>query len=289
MEKREEEKMQVTKTVKETREIVKAWKKEGLTVGLVPTMGFLHEGHASLIKRAREENDRVVVSVFVNPTQFGPNEDLEAYPRDFERDSTLCESIGADLIFHPEPEDIYDSPCAYVSIEKLSDNLCGKTRPIHFRGVCTVVSKLFNIVSPDRAYFGQKDAQQLAIIKKMVKDLNFDIEIVGCPIIREEDGLAKSSRNTYLNTEERKAALCLSKSVAKGQEIIREGMSADELLKEMKMVIEAEPMAVIDYVSAVDALTMEHVDIIDRPVLVAMAVYIGKTRLIDNFSWEPAE
>lgn len=289
MEKREEEKMQVTKTVKETREIVKAWKKEGLTVGLVPTMGFLHEGHASLIKRAREENDRVVVSVFVNPTQFGPNEDLEAYPRDFERDSTLCESIGADLIFHPEPEDMYDSPCAYVSIEKLSDNLCGKTRPIHFRGVCTVVSKLFNIVSPDRAYFGQKDAQQLAIIKKMVKDLNFDIEIVGCPIIREEDGLAKSSRNTYLNTEERKAALCLSKSVAKGQEIIREGMSADELLKEMKMVIEAEPMAVIDYVSAVDALTMEHVDIIDRPVLVAMAVYIGKTRLIDNFSWEPAE
>lgn len=289
MERREEEKMQVTKTVKETREIVKAWKKEGLTVGLVPTMGFLHEGHASLIKRAREENDRVVVSVFVNPTQFGPNEDLEAYPRDFERDSTLCESIGADLIFHPEPEDMYDSPCAYVSIEKLSDNLCGKTRPIHFRGVCTVVSKLFNIVSPDRAYFGQKDAQQLAIIKKMVKDLNFDIEIVGCPIIREEDGLAKSSRNTYLNTEERKAALCLSKSVAKGQEIIREGMSADELLKEMKMVIEAEPIAVIDYVSAVDALTMEHVDIIDRPVLVAMAVYIGKTRLIDNFSWEPAE
>lgn len=289
MERREEEKMQVTKTVKETREIVKVWKKGGLTVGLVPTMGFLHEGHASLIKRAREENDRVVVSVFVNPTQFGPNEDLEAYPRDFERDSTLCESIGADLIFHPEPEDMYDSPCAYVSIEKLSDNLCGKTRPIHFRGVCTVVSKLFNIVSPDRAYFGQKDAQQLAIIKKMVKDLNFDIEIVGCPIIREEDGLAKSSRNTYLNTEERKAALCLSKSVAKGQEIIREGMSADELLKEMKMVIEAEPMAVIDYVSAVDALTMEHVDIIDRPVLVAMAVYIGKTRLIDNFSWEPAE
>lgn len=281
--------MQVTKTVKETREVVKAWKREGLTVGLVPTMGFLHEGHASLIKKAREENDRVVVSVFVNPTQFGPNEDLEAYPRDFERDSALCENIGADLIFHPEPEDMYDSPCAYVSIEKLSDNLCGKTRPIHFRGVCTVVSKLFNIVSPDRAYFGQKDAQQLAIIKKMVKDLNFDIEIVGCPIIREEDGLAKSSRNTYLNPEERKAALCLSKSVAKGQEIIREGMSADELLKEMKMVIEAEPMAVIDYVSAVDALTMEHVEIIDRPVLVAMAVYIGKTRLIDNFSWEPAE
>ena len=278
--------MQVTKTVKETRDIVKAWKREGLTVGLVPTMGFLHEGHASLIKRAREENDRVVVSVFVNPTQFGPNEDLESYPRDFGRDSQLCERMGADLIFHPEPEDMYDNPCAFVSIEKLSDNLCGKTRPIHFRGVCTVVSKLFNIVTTDRAYFGQKDAQQLAIIKRMVRDLNFDIEIVGCPIVREEDGLAKSSRNTYLSPEERKAALCLSKSVAKGQEIIREGMNADDLLIEMRKVIEAEPLAVIEYVSAVDALMMESVDTIDRPVLVAMAVYIGKTRLIDNFSWE---
>lgn len=281
--------MQVTKTVKETRDIVKEWKREGLTVGLVPTMGFLHEGHASLIKRAREENDRVAVSVFVNPTQFGPNEDLEAYPRDFERDSALCEGIGADLIFHPEPEDMYDNPCAYVSIEKLSDNLCGKTRPVHFRGVCTVVSKLFNIVTPDRAYFGQKDAQQLAIIKKMVKDLNFDIEIIGCPIVREEDGLAKSSRNTYLNAEERKAALCLSRSVAKGQEIIKNGMKAEKLLGEMTEIINAEPLAKIDYVSVVDALTMEPVEKIDRPVLVAMAVYIGKTRLIDNFSWEPAE
>lgn len=281
--------MQVTKTVKETRDIVKEWKREGLTVGLVPTMGFLHEGHASLIKRAREENDRVAVSVFVNPTQFGPNEDLEAYPRDFERDSALCEGIGADLIFHPEPEDMYDNPCVYVSIEKLSDNLCGKTRPVHFRGVCTVVSKLFNIVTPDRAYFGQKDAQQLAIIKKMVKDLNFDIEIIGCPIVREEDGLAKSSRNTYLNAEERKAALCLSRSVAKGQEIIKNGMKAEKLLGEMTEVINAEPLAKIDYVSVVDALTMEPVEKIDRPVLVAMAVYIGKTRLIDNFSWEPAE
>ena len=281
--------MQVTKSIKETRDIVKEWKRQGLTVGLVPTMGFLHEGHASLIKKAREENDRVAVSVFVNPTQFGPNEDLEAYPRDFERDSALCESIGADLIFHPEPEDMYDNPCAYVSIEKLSDNLCGKTRPIHFRGVCTVVSKLFNIITPDRTYFGQKDAQQLAIIKKMVKDLNFDIEIVGCPIVREEDGLAKSSRNTYLNGEERKAALCLSRSVAKGQEIIEKGMKSEKLLGEMTAVINAEPLAKIDYVSAVDALTMEPVDEIDRPVLVAMAVYIGKTRLIDNFSWEPAE
>ncbi|MGN0136901.1 pantoate--beta-alanine ligase [Anaerotignum sp.] len=278
--------MQVTKTIPETREIIKAWKKEGLTVGLVPTMGFLHEGHGSLIKKCREQNDKVVVSVFVNPTQFGPNEDLAAYPRDFERDSALCESLGADLIFHPEPEDMYDDPRAYVSIEGLSDHLCGRTRPIHFRGVCTVVSKLFHIAAPDRAYFGEKDAQQLAIIRKMVKDLNFDIEIVGCPIVREADGLAKSSRNTYLNPEERQAALCLSRSVACGREIIKTGMKAEELLTEMKAVIEAEPMAKIDYVSAVDALTMEPVETIDRDVLVAMAVYIGKTRLIDNFSYQ---
>ena len=278
--------MQVTKTVDETRAIIKAWKKEGLTIGLVPTMGFLHEGHASLIRKAREENDRVVVSDFVNPTQFGPTEDLAAYPRDFEKDSQLCDSLGADLIFHPEPEDMYDNPCAYVSIEELSDNLCGLTRPIHFRGVCTVVSKLFHIAAPDRAYFGEKDAQQLAIIRKMVKDLNFDIEIVGCPIVREEDGLAKSSRNTYLSPEERKAALCLSRSVARCKEVIREGMKAEQLLAEMRAVIEAEPLAKIDYVSAVDALTMENVEVIDRDVLVAMAVYIGKTRLIDNFSWQ---
>lgn len=278
--------MQVTKTVAETRALVKNWRKEGKTVGLVPTMGYLHEGHASLIRRCREENDIVVVSVFVNPTQFGPNEDLEAYPRDFQRDSALCASLGADLIFHPEPEDMYQNPCAYVSIETLSDNLCVKSRPIHFRGLCTVVSKLFNIVSPDRAYFGQKDAQQLAIIKKMVKDLDFDIEIVGCPIIREEDGLAKSSRNTYLSPDERKAALFLSRAVRKGQEIISAGMESDSVLSEMRKVIQAEPLARIDYVSMVDALTMQDVEKVDRDVLVAMAVYIGKTRLIDNFSFE---
>jgi len=278
--------MQVTKTVDETRALVKKWKKEGKTIGLVPTMGYLHEGHASLIKRCREENDMVVVSVFVNPTQFGPNEDLEAYPRDFQRDSALCESLGADLIFHPEPEDMYVNPCAYVSIDTLSGNLCGKTRPIHFKGVCTVVSKLFHIVMPDKAYFGQKDAQQLAIIRKMVTDLNFDIQIVGCPIIREEDGLAKSSRNTYLNEEERRAALCLSKAVRRGQEVIEKGMDSEVVLREMRAVIEAEPLARIDYVSVVDALTMQDVEKVDRDVLVAMAVYIGKTRLIDNFSYE---
>lgn len=278
--------MQVTKTIEETRTLIKNWKKEGKTIGLVPTMGYLHEGHASLIKKCRAENDIVVVSDFVNPTQFSPTEDLEAYPRDFEHDSNLCESLGTDLIFHPDPEDMYTDPHAYVNINLLSETLCGKTRPIHFKGVCTVVSKLFNIVTPDRAYFGQKDAQQLAIIKKMVDDLNFDIRIIGCPIIREQDGLAKSSRNTYLNCEERKAALCLSKAVKKGQEIIKPGMDAEDILKEMRAVIEAEPLAKIDYVSMVDALTMQPVKKVDKDVLTAMAVYIGKTRLIDNFSYE---
>lgn len=278
--------MQVTKTVAETRALIKNWRKEGKTVGLVPTMGYLHAGHASLIRKCREENDIVVVSVFVNPTQFGPNEDLASYPRDFQRDSALCESLGADLIFHPEPEEMYQDPCAYVSIETLSENLCGRTRPIHFRGVCTVVSKLFHIVAPDRAYFGQKDAQQLAIIRKMVRDLNFDIEIVGCPIVREEDGLAKSSRNTYLNAQERQAALCLSRAVRKGQALIAPGMDSEAVLGEMRKIIEAEPLARIDYVSMVDALTMQDVSKVDRDVLVAMAVYIGKTRLIDNFSYE---
>lgn len=278
--------MQVTKTVEETRKQIKQWKKEGKTIGLVPTMGFLHEGHASLIRKCREQNDIVVVSDFVNPTQFGPNEDLEAYPRDFERDSKLCESLGADLIFAPSPEDMYHDPHAFVSIDTLSETLCGKTRPIHFKGVCTVVTKLFHIVAPDRAYFGEKDAQQLAIIRKMVKDLNFDIEIVGCPIVREEDGLAKSSRNTYLNDKERQAALCLSRAVKTGKEVIYTGADAKEVLNPMKAIIEAEPLARIDYVMMVDALTMQPIEKADRDVLVAMAVYIGKTRLIDNFSYE---
>lgn len=278
--------MQVTTTVQETREIIKAWKKEGKKIGLVPTMGFLHEGHASLIKKCREENDIAVVSVFVNPTQFGPNEDLESYPRDFEQDRRLCENLGVDLIFHPEPGEMYKNPCAYVNINTLSQNLCGKTRPIHFQGVCTVVSKLFHIAAPDRAYFGEKDAQQLAIIRKMTEDLNFDIKIVGCPIIREADGLAKSSRNTYLNEEERKAALCLSRAVKKGKEIIKKDISSREVLDAMIAIVEAEPLAKIDYIKMVDALTMEDVENADRNVLIAMAVYIGKTRLIDNFSYE---
>ena len=197
--------MKVVSTIKEVREIVKAWKAEGKSVGFVPTMGYLHEGHESLIKRAVAENDVAVVSIFVNPMQFGPTEDLASYPRDLEADSKLCEAAGAKLIFHPEPEEMYhDGFCSFVDMNGLTNALCGLSRPVHFRGVCTVVSKLFNIVKPDRAYFGEKDAQQLAVIKRMVDDLNMDIEIIGCPIIREADGLAKSSRNTYLSEETRK-------------------------------------------------------------------------------------
>ncbi|MDO4481720.1 MAG: pantoate--beta-alanine ligase [Bacillota bacterium] len=277
--------MQVVKTVDEIRKMVKSWRKEGLSVGLVPTMGFLHEGHKSLILRAAAENDRVVVSDFVNPTQFGPGEDLESYPRDINRDAALCEEAGASVIFNPEPSEMYAPDFStYVNMENLSKGLCGKTRPIHFRGVCTVVSKLFNIVSPDRAYFGQKDAQQLAIIRRMVRDLNIDIEIVGCPIIRESDGLAKSSRNTYLNPEERQAALCLSRAVKLGEKMAAEGeKDADRIVSEMISLIQAEPLAKIDYVEAVNGVTIEPVHKIEGTVLVAMAVYIGKTRLIDNF------
>lgn len=277
--------IRVVSTVKETRTQVKEWRKQGLTVGLVPTMGYLHEGHQSLIKKAVAENDRVVVSVFVNPIQFAPNEDLETYPRDLEADTKLCDSTGADLIFHPTPDEMYpEGFSTHIQMDNLTKELCGKTRPTHFGGVCTVVGKLFNIVQPDKAYFGQKDAQQLAIIKRMVRDLNFDIEIVGCPIIREPDGLAKSSRNTYLNADERKAALILSKSIELGKQLVAGGeRNAQTIIKAMTDKINTEPLARIDYVNAVDALNIEPLETLRGEVLVAIAVYIGKTRLIDNF------
>ncbi len=277
--------MQIATTIEEVRTLVKKWKSEGETLGLVPTMGYLHEGHGSLISRARKENDRVVVSIFVNPMQFGPGEDLESYPRDLDKDSAYCESLGADLIFHPEPSEMYtEGFCSYVDMSVLTEELCGLSRPVHFRGVCTVVNKLFNIVQPTRAYFGQKDAQQLAVIRRMVQDLNMDLTIVGCPIVREADGLAKSSRNTYLSAEERQAALVLSRAVACGQACVEAGETdTKKILSQMKELIEAEPLARIDYVKAVDGLTMQQIETVKRPMLVAMAVYIGKTRLIDNF------
>lgn len=277
--------MMIVKTVEEVRAQVKAWRAQGLTVGLVPTMGYLHEGHQSLIARSVAENDRTVVSDFVNPIQFGPTEDLATYPRDIDRDAALCESVGADLIFHPEADEMYAPDfCTYVDMDHLTKGLCGKTRPTHFRGVCTVVSKLFHIVQPDRAYFGQKDAQQLAVIRRMVRDLNMPLEIIGCPIIREDDGLAKSSRNTYLNAEERKAALCLSRGLNKGRAAIEAGETdAAKVRAIITEEIEAEPMSRIDYVEIVDWNNLEPVDSAAGSILAAVAVYIGKTRLIDNF------
>ncbi len=280
--------MQIVKSIEEVRSIVRGWRKEGLRVGLVPTMGYLHEGHKSLIVKAVSENDRVVVSDFVNPTQFGANEDLESYPRDIERDAAICEAAGASLGFHPEPEEMYfPDNCTFVDMDGLTKGLCGKSRPTHFRGVCTVVSKLFHIVMPDRAYFGQKDAQQLAVIRRMVRDLNFEITIVGCPIVREKDGLAMSSRNTYLNAEERKAALILHKSLQAAEALMQTGERDVAVIKAAIVErMKTEPLARIDYVEIVDAETLEDAAAIERPVLAATAVYIGKTRLIDNFIFE---
>ncbi len=280
--------MKIVNTIDEVRAQVKQWRAEGLSVGLVPTMGYLHEGHASLIDASHRDNDRTVVSDFVNPMQFGPAEDLESYPRDIEHDAALAEAHGCDLIFHPEPEEMYhEGFSSFVDMTVLTQELCGLSRPVHFRGVCTVVSKLFNIVKPDRAYFGKKDAQQLAVIRHMVDDLNVDIEIIGCPIIREADGLARSSRNTYLSEAERKAALVLSQSIKLGSEMVKKGEAdCGKIIEAMKKHISAEPLAKIDYVKIVDLATMQQIEKLDRPALCAIAVFIGKTRLIDNFFTE---
>ncbi|WP_071126042.1 pantoate--beta-alanine ligase [Peptoniphilus lacydonensis] len=256
------------------------------SVGLVPTMGFLHAGHRSLIEEARKNNNIVVVSIFVNPTQFGPNEDYEKYPRDEESDFKLCENAGVDAVFVPDANEFYDNHKTYVTIEDLKDNLCGKTRPIHFRGVLTVLTKLFNIFRPTNAYFGKKDAQQFLIVKKTVKDLNFGINIVPCPIKREDDGLAISSRNVYLSEEERKAAPVLYRALEKGRSSIKKGMRSDDLVKIIRDEIEKEQLAKIEYIQVVDTDEIKDVEIIDRDVLVALAVHFGNTRLIDNFFYE---
>ncbi|MDE7342145.1 MAG: pantoate--beta-alanine ligase [Lachnospiraceae bacterium] len=284
--------MIISGSIKETREQVKEWKKQGLRVGFVPTMGYLHEGHQSLMEAAKKENDKVAVSIFVNPIQFGPNEDFASYPRDLEKDAALCERVGVDLIFHPEASEMYDEDfCTYVDMDGLTKELCGKSRPTHFRGVQTVVSKLFHIIPADRAYFGQKDAQQLAVIRKMVRDMSMDIEIIGCPIVREEDGLAKSSRNTYLSEEERRAALVLSRSLAEGKKLIQSGERDAGRIKACIMdVLKKEALARPDYVEIVDFADITPIEDISAAkngeVLCAIAVYIGKTRLIDNFIWK---
>ena len=280
--------MQVLTTVEEFRAAKVAL--PGRRWGLVPTMGYLHEGHLSLVKRAKAENDHVAVSIFVNPTQFGPNEDLATYPRDLDRDLNLLEPLGVDLVFNPTPEVMYPPNYqTYVTVEEVTKYLEGAARPGHFRGVATVVAKLFNIVGAERAYFGQKDAQQTIVIKRMVQDLNIPIEIIICPTIREADGLALSSRNTYLDAEHRRAAPVLYRALCAAKDAFDQGERDGERLRGiMRGVIEAEPLAQIDYVSAADAATLQETAVIDEAhgLLLSLAVRVGKPRLIDNFLYE---
>ncbi|SNB74053.1 pantoate--beta-alanine ligase [Thermoflexus hugenholtzii] len=273
--------MRVVHTIAEARAVRRALPG---TWGFVPTMGYLHEGHLSLVRRARAENDRVAVSIFVNPTQFGPHEDYARYPRDLERDLRLLEPLGVDLVFVPSVEEMYPPGFqTWVIVEEVSRPLEGASRPGHFRGVATVVAKLFNILQPDRAYFGQKDAQQTVVIRRMVQDLNIPVEIVICPTVREPDGLAMSSRNTYLNPEERRAATVLFRALQAAKARYEAGERDAEGLREaMREVIRAEPLARIDYVSVADPETLQELERVEGPALLSLAVYIGTTRLIDN-------
>ena len=277
--------MILVKSIKELRTQVELWKNEGKSVGFVPTMGYLHEGHGSLISKAKSQNDKVIVSIFVNPTQFGPNEDLDKYPRDLENDKKVVSSNGGDLIFAPDVKEMYPSEIyTFVNTSVLDNNLCGIKRPGHFRGVCTVVSKLFNIVKPHRAYFGKKDYQQLAIIRKMVEDLNFDVEIIGCEIIRSNKGLALSSRNSYLTDIEKEESLVLNRTLNMLKDKIKLGSTnVSELIKIGEENILTVKSTKVDYLKIVDIDTMEDVVEVDRSVLIALAVYINdKVRLIDN-------
>jgi pantoate--beta-alanine ligase len=262
----------------------RAARREGKSLGLVPTMGALHEGHLSLVRAAKAQCDLVAASIFVNPLQFGPNEDLAKYPRTFDRDRELFTQEGVDLIFAPSVEEMYPAGAVtYVTVEGLSDKLCGRSRPGHFRGVTTVVSKLFNIVEPDWAFFGQKDAAQSTIIRRMVRDLNIPVEVVVCPIVREPDGLAMSSRNAYLSREQRRSALVLYRSLMAVQERFDQGeRKVHALIEAGSRVFAQEPSVRLDYFEIVDPETLEPVDDLSRPVLVAVAAFVGKTRLIDN-------
>ncbi len=276
--------MKVIDTIPRMSTLVKIFKKEGKTISLVPTMGFLHEGHLSLVRAARKHTDVVVMSIFVNPLQFGPKEDFDKYPRNMKRDEELATQAGVDIIFHPSAHDMYpENYSTFVNVEGLTDVLCGSSRPGHFKGVTTVVSKLFNIVRPNIAYFGQKDAQQSIVIKKMVEDLNMGIEIKVMPIVREPDGLAMSSRNMYLSAAERKSAPMLYESLKKAEALIKSGeREPSKIIKTIEDMIGNIPGSKIDYVSVVDTKDLKKTKIIANEVLVALAVYIGRTRLIDN-------
>lgn len=276
--------MRIITTIGEMQEVADSIRREGRDIGFVPTMGFLHEGHLSLIRMARQRADVVVVSIFVNPIQFGPGEDLATYPRDFERDCALAEKAGADIILHPEAEEMYGGDfLTYVEVGKITESLCGARRPGHFRGVATVCAKLFNAVKPHFAVFGQKDYQQSLVIRRMAADLNLDLDIITGPIIRESDGLAMSSRNTYLSSQERKEAAALQEALQLGVGLIREEERSVPALKEaMRQLIEEKPSARIDYLEIVDPDTLEELSTVGEHALLALAVYIGNTRLIDN-------
>jgi len=269
----------------EMREIANKYREWGKTIGFVPTMGYLHKGHLSLVKESKKNNDITFVSIFVNPTQFAPNEDLDKYPRDIKRDEELLKSEGVDFLFYPTVENMYPNGFqTYVNVDNLTQMLEGASRPTHFRGVTTVVSKLFNITNPHRAYFGKKDAQQLIVIKKMVEDLNFDVEIVGLPIVRESDGLAMSSRNKYLSPKEREEAVCLYQSLQKAKELINNGVNDTETIKqEMYKIIDKYEIPKIDYISINSLSELKELKKIEKDnTLISLAVFVGKTRLIDN-------
>lgn len=277
--------MKIVNSAEEMQGLSESYRLKGKKIGFVPTMGYLHEGHLSLVRQAKKDNDVVFVSIFVNPLQFAPNEDYESYPRDIERDEKLLREEGVDILFYPSVEDMYpDGFQTYVEVQKLTRVLEGRSRPTHFKGVTTVVLKLFNITKPHRAYFGKKDAQQLIVIKRMVRDLNLDVEIVGMPIVREEDGLAMSSRNKYLNREEREQAVCLYRALKRAEELIGSGvLDADRVKKEMESVIKGFPLAKIDYISINRISDLEELETVEiGDTLVSLAVRIGKTRLIDN-------
>jgi len=277
--------MKIIKTVKEMQSFSEALRNQGKKIAFVPTMGFFHEGHLNLMREGRKRGDCVVVSIYVNPTQFGPNEDFSSYPRDFERDCELAEGVGVDVIFYPSNEEMYpDHYHTYVTVERLTENLCGLSRPVHFRGVATVCTKLFNMVKPHVAIFGQKDFQQLTVIKRMVQDLNMDLEVVGMPTTREADGLAMSSRNTYLSNKERSTALSLSRSLKMAKASYEGGeRDALKIIGSACAFIEEHPHAVIDYVKICDIRTMQDVSRMEGPCVMALAVKVGKTRLIDNY------
>ena len=261
----------------------------GKTIAFVPTMGYLHQGHLALMREGRRHGDALVISIFVNPAQFGPAEDFQTYPRDMDRDLGLAKSAGVDVVFAPKAEAMYDKAYqTYVELEMLPRHLCGRSRPGHFRGVATVVTKLFNVIRPQVSVFGEKDYQQLAIIRRMVRDLNLDIEIIGVPTVREPDGLAMSSRNNYLSEDERRSALALFESLGQAQKRVAEGMKdANELIRAASELIESRPHTRIDYVAICDPETLEGVDRVDKPALMALAVQVGKTRLIDNAILKP--